>query len=136
MRGRFIRFWASVLTILGCLAVVAGVATGVVASLLPGASSLASHPALIGVPVGLAGALAGFGLGALVGAPLVALGQGLRLLLRQHARLVRIERRLRVQPPAPVAAVPASPVAPPVAAPSAPPAAGAHSLADRLRVRR
>ena len=125
MRSRVIRFWAWLLTLLGCLAIAAGIATGVVVTLLPVASSLGSHPALIGVPVGVVGAMAGFVVGALVGAPLVAMGQGLRLLLRQHARLARIERRLR------------APAPPSSAAPSStPPVAGAHSLADRLRVRR
>jgi ABC-type transport system involved in cytochrome c biogenesis permease subunit len=136
MRSRFVRFWASVLTILGCLAIVAGVAIGiapgVAVTLLPGAATLASQPALAGVPVGVLGALAGFVAGALVGAPLVAMGQGLRLLLQQHARLVRIERRLRARAVAPATV---SPV-PSDASSSEPPASGTHSLADRLRVRR
>jgi len=136
MRSRFVRFWASVLTILGCLAIVAGVAIGiapgVAVTLLPGAATLASQPALAGVPVGVIGALAGFVAGALVGAPLVAMGQGLRLLLHLHARLVRIERRLRARAVAPATVLPV----PPDASSSEPPAAGTHSLADRLRVRR
>ena len=119
MRNRVVRLWATLLTVLGVVAIAAGLAGGVVVTRLLGVSALAVHPALIGVPLTLVGVVAGLLLGALAGAPLVAMGQGLRLLLEQRARLARIERRLRA----------------PAAAPPASPAEGSHSLADRLRVR-
>lgn len=135
MRTRFIRFWASLMTTLGCLALVAGVVAGVVVTLLQVGSSLGSRSTAGVALVWVLGAVAGFLAGAIVGVPLVAIGQGLRLLLRQNARLARIERRLRASASRPPTAPPV--VAPPAIAPSSPPAAtGTHSLADRLRIRR
>ena len=138
MRTRFIRFWAALMTILGALALIAGVVAGVVVTLLEAGSGVEPRPMPVVVLVGALGAVAGFLGGAIVGAPLLAMGQGLRLLLRQNARLARIERRLRASAsrPATAPSVVAAP-APAATVTSTPPAAtGTHSLADRLRVRR
>jgi hypothetical protein len=89
----YARFWAVALTVLGTLFVLAGVLLAIVLILIPTVGWWVprhGHEVLAGVIMAVLSVLAG----ALLGGPLIVVGQSLRVLLAQRILLERLNQHV------------------------------------------